>query len=131
MPQAIVDPEELRRFARNLHRFNTEVQDRLSSLSTQLSTLGRTWRDQEQKKFSEEFEQQMKSISRFVEMTEGRSHVDYAFHLAPMMSEHIDEIDDLIDTHGVTSFKIFMFYCAHGLHGRSDDQSNFLMKLDL
>jgi allantoinase len=62
-----------------------------------------------------------------VEMTEGRSHVDYAFHLAPMMSEHIDEIDDLVAIHGVTSFKIFMFYGAHGLHGRSDDQSRFLM----
>ena len=62
-----------------------------------------------------------------VEMTEGRSHVDYAFHLAPMMSEHIDEIEDLIDNHGVISFKIFMFYGAHGLHGRSDDQHKFLM----
>ncbi len=62
-----------------------------------------------------------------VEMTKGRSHIDYAFHLAPMMSEHIDEIEDLIDVHGVTSFKIFMFYGAHGLHGRSDDQSQFLM----
>ena len=62
-----------------------------------------------------------------VEMTDGRSHIDYAFHLAPMMSEHIDEIEDLVDTYGVTSFKIFMFYGAHGLHGRSDDQSRFLM----
>lgn len=62
-----------------------------------------------------------------VEMTDGRSHIDYAFHLAPMMSEHIDEIEDLVSLHGVTSFKIFMFYGAHGLHGRSDDQSQFLM----
>lgn len=54
-------------------------------------------------------------------------YVDYAYHLAPMMSEHIEEIPALIEEFGVTSFKIFMFYGAHGLHGRSDDQSSFLM----
>ena len=58
---------------------------------------------------------------------EGRSHVDYGFHLAPMQSSHIDEIPVLAADHGVTSFKIFMFYGSHGLHGASDDQSNFLM----
>lgn len=58
---------------------------------------------------------------------EGRSYVDYAFHLAPMQSSHIDEIPELITQHGVTSFKIFMFYGSHGLHGRSSDQNAFLM----
>jgi len=87
MPQAIVDPEELRRFARNLHRFNTEVQDRITSLSTQLSSLTRTWRDQEQKKFTEEFEQQIKSISRFVEMTEG--HIPNLLRKAELIDQYM------------------------------------------
>lgn len=60
-------------------------------------------------------------------LAEGRFHVDYGFHLAPMMAEHINEIDSLIADHGVSSFKIFMFYGQHGLHGRSADQSSFLM----
>jgi allantoinase len=59
--------------------------------------------------------------------TEGRAHVDYAFHLAPMQASHIDEIPALVADHGVTSFKIFMFYGSHGLHGRSADQNSFLM----
>lgn len=59
--------------------------------------------------------------------SEGRAYVDYAFHLAPMSKEHIDEIPLLIDEFGVTSFKIFMFYGGHGLHGASDDQAAFLM----
>lgn len=59
--------------------------------------------------------------------SDGRSYVDYAFHLAPMQSAHIDEIPALVRDHGVTSFKIFMFYGSHGLHGRSTDQSDFLM----
>lgn len=62
-----------------------------------------------------------------LERTAGRSYVDYAYHLAPIQSSHIDEIPMLIEQFGVTSFKIFMFYGGHGLHGRSDDQSSFLM----
>ncbi|WP_246227214.1 dihydroorotase [Propioniciclava coleopterorum] len=58
---------------------------------------------------------------------EGRAHCDYAFHLAPMSRQHIDEIPELIERFGVTSFKIFMFYGSHGLHGRSSSQSDFLM----
>ena len=62
-----------------------------------------------------------------LKLSEGRFHVDYAYHLAPMMNKHIEEIPDLVDQHGVTSFKIFMFYGGHGLHGRSSDQGSFLM----
>ncbi|MGC4897434.1 dihydroorotase [Micromonospora sp. DT31] len=58
---------------------------------------------------------------------DGRSYVDYAFHLAPMSKQHIAEIPELVERHGVTSFKVFMFYGSHGLHGRSADQSQFLM----
>lgn len=62
-----------------------------------------------------------------LELTDGNAHVDYAFHLAPMMQQHIDEIPSIVTDLGVTSFKIFMFYGSHGLHGASDDQSSFLM----
>jgi allantoinase len=57
----------------------------------------------------------------------GKFHVDYGFHLAPMDSTHISEIPELVEKHGVSSFKIFMFYGSHGLHGRSDSQRDFLM----
>ena len=36
-------------------------------------------------------------------------------------------MEQLILEQGVTSFKIFMFYGSHGLHGRSDAQRDFLM----
>jgi allantoinase len=62
-----------------------------------------------------------------LDLAGGRAHVDYGFHLAPMMRSHIDEIELLVERFGVTSFKIFMFYGSHGLHGRSSDQSSFLM----
>ena len=56
-----------------------------------------------------------------------RFHVDYGFHLAPMDQTHIKEIPELIEKFGVPSFKIFMFYGSHGLHGASDAQRDFLM----
>jgi len=62
-----------------------------------------------------------------LKVSAGRFHVDYGFHLAPMDSAHIREIPSLIAKHGVSSFKIFMFYGSHGLHGRSDSQRDFLM----
>jgi allantoinase len=62
-----------------------------------------------------------------LEISAGKFHVDYGFHLAPMDRTHIDEIPLLVERHGVSSFKIFMFYGSHGLHGRSDSQRDFLM----
>ena len=62
-----------------------------------------------------------------LKIAEGRFHVDYGFHLAPMDSVHNGEIEMLIEKFGVPSFKIFMFYGSHGLHGASDSQREFLM----
>jgi len=59
--------------------------------------------------------------------TDGNAFIDYGFHVAPILHEHIAEIPDLIAEHGVPSFKIFMFYGSHGLHGSSADQGAFLM----
>jgi allantoinase len=62
-----------------------------------------------------------------LKISKDRFHVDYGFHLAPMNGEHIDEIPMLVEKHGVASFKIFMFYGSHGLHGASNSQRDFLM----
>ena len=59
--------------------------------------------------------------------SQGRFWVDYGFHVAPIEAGHIDEMEHLVADHGVTSFKIFMFYGGYGLHGRSDKQNEFLM----
>jgi allantoinase len=62
-----------------------------------------------------------------LKLSKGRFHVDYGFHLAPMDGTHIKEIPELIEKFGVSSFKIFMFYGSHGLHGASNSQKDFLM----
>jgi uncharacterized protein YukE len=89
MPQAIVDPDELRRFAAGLRKFNTDVRDRMSALSAQLIALGKTWRDQENKKFVEEFEQHMRAIAHFIEVTE--EHIPYLVRKAEMIEQYLQQ----------------------------------------
>ena len=68
-----------------------------------------------------------KFFPEVLDISKGRYQVDYGYHLAPMDRTHISEIPSLVEKHGVPSFKIFMFYGSHGLHGRSDAQRDFLM----
>jgi len=89
MPQAIVDPEELRRFAANLKKFNTEVQERITTLGGQLMSLGKSWRDQENKKFVDDFEQQMKSILHFTDTT--RQYIPYLLRKAEAIEQYLQQ----------------------------------------
>lgn len=89
MPQAIVDPEELRRFALSLKKFSTDVQERITSLNGQLAGLERSWRDQEQKKFAEEFQQQIQGLARFIEVVD--RHVPYLLRKAELIEEYLQQ----------------------------------------
>jgi uncharacterized protein YukE len=89
MPQAVVDPDDLRHFARKLKKFNGELRDRLVSLSRDMSALSATWRDQEHKRFADEFEEHLKMIARFLERSE--RHVPYLIRKA-------DQIDDYLQS---------------------------------
>ncbi len=55
MAQAIVDPVELRQFAQTLKKFNEGLLEQSTALANQLATVSNTWRDQENKKFCEQF----------------------------------------------------------------------------
>ncbi len=87
MAQAIVDPAELRRFAQTLKRFSTDLQERSSSLSMQLDQLGTSWRDQENKKFAQEFQQHMQMMSRFTDSIE--QHIPYLLRKAEAIEEYL------------------------------------------
>lgn len=89
MPKAHVDPAELRRFARDLSRFNHDLQALMSGLYARLRDLERTWRDQEQRKFTEEFEQTMKALARFTEVTE--QHVSFLQQRAGHIENYLNQ----------------------------------------
>ena len=89
MGKAIVDPEELRRFACELKRFNNELQQRLSSLQGRWRSLGETWRDQEHKKFADEFEHTARALGQFVEVS--NQHIPFLLRKADRIDEYLQQ----------------------------------------
>ena len=89
MAQAIVDPVELRRFALNLKKFNGELQERMTALAGQLAALGTTWRDQENQKFAEEFEQHIRVMARFIELS--NQHIPFLLRKAERVEEYLQQ----------------------------------------
>jgi len=89
MSQAIVDPAELRRFAQQLKRFNAELEERASALGNQLHSLNTTWRDQEHKKFADEFEYHLKLIARSIEATS--EYAPFLLRKAQRIEEYLQQ----------------------------------------
>ena len=89
MAQALVDPEEVRRFAQELKRFNDDVQGKAQSLQARFVALGSSWQDQEAEKFGEEFLVTMKVLKKFVEVSE--KHTPYLLRKAQRIEEYLDQ----------------------------------------
>jgi allantoinase len=61
----------------------------------------------------------------------GNYYVDYAYHVSPIESSQLAEMDYLVTEAGAPNFgEVFMFYGSHGLHGRSESQRQWLMLPD-
>jgi uncharacterized protein YukE len=89
MAQAIMDPEEVRRFAAELKRFNDDVQQRASSLQTRFAALGTTWQDQDHEKFAEEFISTMKVLRKFTEISEKQT--PFLLRKAQRIEQYLDQ----------------------------------------
>jgi len=87
MSKAYVDPAELRRFAADLNRFNNDLTGLLGSLHGRLRGLESSWRDQEQKKFSDGFEQTLKVVSKFME--DSKVHVSVLNKKAAAVEDYL------------------------------------------
>ena len=90
MPQAIIDPEQVRRFAEELQRFNRDLQGRMSSLHARFSALSESWQDQEAAKFSEEFGQTMNTLKRFVALSE--QQIPFLLRKAERIEEYLKQL---------------------------------------
>ena len=89
MSQAIVNPEELRRFAARLKQFNNEMIAQLTALHGQLAGLSQTWRDREHDKFVEQFEQTLQVVKRFTEST--NQHIPFLLRKAERIEEYLQQ----------------------------------------
>jgi len=87
MAKAHVDPSELRRFTSELARFNNELEGLLGGLHGKLRGLEASWTDQEQKKFSENFEGTLKVFGKFLE--DSRQHVSTINKKAAIIEEYL------------------------------------------
>jgi uncharacterized protein YukE len=87
MPQAVVDPEALRQFAQSLKKFNSQLRERSTALGNQLAALNASWRDQEHKKFADEFEANMKVLLRFAETAD--AYVPYLIRKAQHIEDYL------------------------------------------
>ena len=89
MAQAIIDPEEVRRFAEELKRFNNDVGNRMASLQARYNALGDSWKDQEQAKFSAEFADTMKAMRKFMESSQ--RHAPFLLRKAQRIEEYLGQ----------------------------------------
>ena len=89
MAKAIVDPNELRRFAADLKKFNNDVQTQMTRVGASLGGLQQTWRDQEQVKFSEEFEQTMRALQKFVKACD--THIPFLVRKSERIEEYLNQ----------------------------------------
>lgn len=89
MAQAMVDPAELRRFARDLSRFNAELEQLVAGLKGRMASLESSWRDQEQRKFAEEFNSTIKVLAKFSEVSQ--QHVQFLAQKAGHIEAYLNQ----------------------------------------
>jgi uncharacterized protein YukE len=90
MARANVDPEELRRFAKELNHFNTEIETLVGRVRSKLRQLEQKWDDQEQQKFTAEFDMSIKTLSRFLELSK---------EYVPFLTQKARHIEDYLGKH--------------------------------
>lgn len=88
MAKAIVDPDDLCRFAAELKRFNGELQTQLVNIHRQFAKLGETWRDQEHAKFAADFEHMIRVLAKFAEASDKQ---------VPLLLRKAESIRDYLD----------------------------------
>jgi uncharacterized protein YukE len=84
-----MDPEEVRRFAQELKKFNADLQNNMASLQARFAGLADTWGDQEHQKFAEEFKQTMKVLKKFIEIS--NQHSPYLLRKAQRIEEYLNQ----------------------------------------
>ena len=88
-PQAIVNPDDLSNFARELKTFNDQLQVSSRRVYGQFKRLGETWKDQEHQKFAHEFEETIKIINRFLQTS--NQHVPFLLRKADRIREYLQQ----------------------------------------
>ncbi|MDW8244450.1 MAG: hypothetical protein RMJ88_14670, partial [Thermogemmata sp.] len=73
----------------SLRRFNADLQAAMASLHGQFLTLGETWRDQEHERFRQEFENTLRALERFLEIS--NEHIPFLLRKAERIEEYLSQ----------------------------------------
>jgi uncharacterized FlaG/YvyC family protein len=65
------------------------MQGGIATVHSRLNTLQQTWRDQEQQKFAEEFEQTIKVLQRLLKASE--EHIPFLLRKADRIDEYLQQ----------------------------------------
>ncbi len=87
--QAIANPDDLERFARELQAFNRHIAERLRQLEAQFGRLSDTWRDDEHAKFATEFTQTVRVLRRFIDTSE--QHIPFLQRKARRLRDYLGQ----------------------------------------
>ena len=89
MPKAYVNPEDLRRFAMDLKRFNDDLKGEISGIHHRFTKLGETWQDQEHAKFAESFDTLVRTLAKFADAAD--KHIPFLLRKAERIQEYLDQ----------------------------------------
>ncbi|MBT5381583.1 MAG: WXG100 family type VII secretion target [Phycisphaerae bacterium] len=89
MAKAIIDPGEVRKFASDLQRFTNVMEEQMNALNSRHRSLGQTWKDQEHRKFSEDFEHSMRALARFREVV--NEHIPFLKKKAQRAEDYLNQ----------------------------------------
>ena len=90
MSKAIMDPEEVRRFAKELKHFNAGLQQGMTLLDARFKALGDSWQDQEHQRFAEEFSQTIRALKKFVEVS--NEHTPFLLRKAQRIEDYLEQL---------------------------------------
>jgi uncharacterized protein YukE len=85
--QAIADPEDLERFARDLNAFTDGLKDSIHRLNGSFGRLSETWRDQENQKFAYEYQQTIRVLEQFFRTAE--EHIPFLVRKAERIRDYL------------------------------------------
>ena len=84
-----VNPDELRRFAQMLKKFNSGLAEQMTALAGQLDALSTSWRDQENHRFSDEFQRNLQMVARFIESN--NEYIPFLLRKAERIDEYLQQ----------------------------------------
>ena len=70
MKNVFIEPERLRKFAADLGKFRSDVNDLTSRLNSNLNHLGESWQDEGFREFKEHFERTKQRLRKFSDVVE-------------------------------------------------------------